>query len=324
MISQQTLESVKELLAPAQSVLVLTGGDPKFDHLAAALALTQGLKAAGKDVTFATPDDLSEVASDLQESELIQQKLGRQNLSVSFPYNADAVDKVSYHISDDNQKFYLVVKPQKGHPPLDAKQVTFDYTGADAELIFLVGVHQFDALEHLYEGYEELYEQATVVSINTFETAIGAYKLDISGTAAMSQSMAGIMSKLDLPISGEVATNLLMGIEDASENYASALTNADTFEMVAWLMRNGARRIKRKANGVVEVAVSGTVGKSNGKVLKTSSKTPSSLSQAMSKKVEIQASSPKPKSNLKKKKKKSPPPGGLDYQPGAESGVGQG
>lgn len=245
MLNQDALAAVKELLDGVSSAIVVLGPQPKYDHVASALALTLGLQEHGIGVVVVSPDELDGQVRSLPNHDLVKQKLGNQYLSVSFPYEAESVDKVSYHISDDNSTFYLVVKPQKGTKPLDADLVSFDYTGADADMIFMFGVHNFETLEHLYSEYEELYQRVPVVSINSFETAIGSYKFDTSGYAAMSQAVAEMMGQLGLPIESDAATHLLAGIDQATECFTTVTTNADTFEMVAWLLRTGARRIKR-------------------------------------------------------------------------------
>lgn len=247
----ETLDQLKDHIAAAQSMIVLLGPKATYDQVATGLALTESLQTAGKEVVVACPVEVAASMGNLIGVESIQQKLGNQNLSIKFPYQAEAVDKVSYHISDDNETFYLIIKPQKGYKPLDANQVTFDYTGADSDMIFLIGVHEVESLEHLYQGYEELFEQATVVSIHTFETEVGNLKIDISKYGSYSQAMASMFQHLELSLSGNAPTNLLAGIELTTEGFTSITTTADTFETVAQLMRQGARRLKPYKPAVV-------------------------------------------------------------------------
>jgi hypothetical protein len=330
----ETLDNLKEHLTSVQSAIVMVGADPTYDQVASALALVSALQASGKEVGLVSPAELPSITSSLVGTEQVQQKLGNQNLSIKFPYQAEAVDKVSYNISDDNQTFYLVIKPQKGYKPLDISQVSFDYTGAETDMIFLVGVHQFEALEHLYTGFEELYERVPVVSIHTFETEIGNLKIDTSKYAAYSQAMVFILQYLQLPVSPDAATNLLSGIELVTDGFASSLTTADTFETVAQLIRQGARRVKpQKQSLTVASASSGTNsdGHSSNQAI-----SPFSAALKKAKTGEVQFDGAE-RGNVdriennqfgngqkKKKAKKNGEVGGLDYQPGAEGGVGRG
>ena len=197
MLDADRVAQLKDLLPNFQSALVVLGPRPTIDQLASALAIFEALQTLGKEVEIAAPGDLSSELADVSGSELVRQKLGNRNLTISFPYSETAVDKVSYNISEDNRHFYLVIKPRKGERPLEVKEVEFDYTGAEAELIFLVGVHSYESLDHLYSGYEQLYEQATVVTVNTFEPEIGSIKLDVSGYSSMSEGVVRLLQGLE-------------------------------------------------------------------------------------------------------------------------------
>lgn len=327
----ETLDQLKDHIASAQTMIVLLGPKATYDQVSAGLALTEALQNLGKEVVVACPTEVASAASNLVGVEQIQQKLGNQNLSIKFPYQAEAVDKVSYHISDNNETFYLIIKPQKGAKPLDANQVTFDYTGADSDMIFLVGVHELEALEHLYQGYEELFERATVVSMHTFETEVGNLKIDISKYGSYSQAMVAIFQHLELPIVGNVPTNLLAGIEVTSEGFTAATTTADTFEAVAQLMRQGARRLRpykptvapappREVPNVVSNTTSFANGLARPSANSVSFSSPYEIDEAEDGEVSVDIT-PKKK---KPKKPAQPQPGGLNYQPGAEGSMGRG
>lgn len=245
MINADQTNQIKDLLAIAPTVLVVLAPEATTDQAAAAAALYLSLQAAGKHVSFLTPRDQPQLPSNISALDQLQTQLGNQDLTVSFPYRPEAVDKVSYHLDEDNQKFYLVIKPQKGQTPLDPAAVEYSYTGADADLIFLVGIHTYESLEQLYFGYETLYEKVPVITFHTFEPAIGSIKVDASGTSSLSESMVGFLFAIGTPPESEAATNLLWAIEEATDNFRSFATTAETFDMVAYLLRQGARRQKR-------------------------------------------------------------------------------
>lgn len=325
-MNPDALVSLRELLADKQTVMILLGQNPKPDQVTAALALSSVLDEAGKEVMVAAPNQIA-LDQDLPGLETIQQKLGNRNLSIKFPYHPAAVDKVSYHISDNNEDFYLIIKPQKGVPPLQADQVSFDYTGAEADIIFLIGIHSLESLEHLYQDFEALYENATLVSVHTFETEIGNLKLDVSKHAAMSEAMFYLISSLELDLTTASATLLLYGIEDATKGFTSYQTNAMTFETVAQLMRVGARRLKHKSEVSVPTpkpsAAEFTLKKSPEpkSVRQVAGGENNSFSQALQQKIEeeeFSAKGKKKKQILEEDEDDSP--GGLNYQPGKLEG----
>ena len=325
MIETKTLESLSELLEQVKSCLIIVCSNPTYDQVAAGLSFSEALQAAGKEVTLISPEEIPTQASTLQGTERFQYKLGNQSLSVKFPYKAESVDKVSYHISDDEETFYLLIKPQKGSPPLESQQVSFDYVGADADMIFLIGVHQLESLDHLYDGFEDLFSRTPLVTIHTFEPEIGNLKIDTSKYAAYSQAMVSILQHLQLPLSSDAATNLLAGIEMVTEGFSSSLTTADTFDAVALLMRQGARRLRPHQLLKKTDAPLGKIEKkeSNNEVFLQPSENsesivaknnPVKLNQKKKKDTVPKSERPKAESN----------PGSLDYQPGASGVLGKG
>lgn len=251
MITPDQLNRLKELLSLAQSVVVAVGAEPSFDQLAAAGALAQVLIQAGKEVTVASPQELAAEMSELSGSSLFRQQLGSQNLWIGMEYQETMIDKVSYHLDEDNRRFYVVIKPQKGHKPVDSSALDFSYSGAEAQLVFLIGVHSWQSLEQLYVGYEDLYSQATTVTIHTFEPEIGNLKINVGDTSSFSEGVASMIMNLELPFSPEAAADILAGIETASNGLQSLSVTADTFELVAQLMRLGGRRPRRKSQPAV-------------------------------------------------------------------------
>lgn len=241
MIELEHLSSLKEYLQTAETAAVIVGPRPTADQVAVASALYLGLASLGKDVGLYAPRKLSYAFPTLKN---LRTELGKQNLVVEFDYNDTAVDKVSYHIGEHSHKFYLTVKPKKGAKPLDSSTVKFSYAGADADVVFLVGVHDLETLDQLYFGYENLYEHAFVTTFHTFKPEIGNVQFDLSGRSSMSESAVAILEGLDMPLTAEMATDLLIGIESMTQNLRSLTATAETFEVVAKLLHTGARRAK--------------------------------------------------------------------------------
>lgn len=245
MFTSDQLNQVSTLLNESQSILILFPAKATFDAQAAANGVAQSLQALGnKEVHILTPH-LEEYDSSIFGSVPVRSELGNKTLQVSFPYSPTTVDKVSYNIDEANQRFYLTVQPQKGEKPLDYHDLEYAYVGADADLIILVGVTTLDSLEQLYFGYEEMFKDTTIITLNTYETTMGNVKLNSSGMTSLSEATTILARSLSLPLPAEAATQLLSGIEQVTRNFTSFAATADTFESVAYLMRQGARRIKR-------------------------------------------------------------------------------
>src|SRR5690606_36893853 len=82
----------------------------------------------------------------------------------------------------------------------------------------------------------------TTVTFHTFQPEIGTIKLDASGASSLSEAMAQLLWQLQLSVTQVDATNLLTVIEQSTQNFRSLSTSAETFETVAQLLRQGARR----------------------------------------------------------------------------------
>lgn len=265
MINADSLSAIGSLVKDAKSAVIFLKAKPSYDQVLSALALANSLEQSQVAVEIAC-SDLGSVAdrfldapthTQVEQSQTgvantgiasIKNKLGNRNLTVSFPYSQEAVDSVSYHISDDGSQFYLVVKPQTGALPLDSNAVEFDYSGVEADVAFTIGVHDWSALEYLYEAHEQLFRNTAVISIHNVQTELTPFALDTSSFGSMSEGLVWLLEGLQLVPNTIGASYLLRGIEEATDSFRSLATTADTFESVAKLMRMGARRAPRQSH----------------------------------------------------------------------------
>lgn len=207
-------DQLSSKLGSAQSVLVILPRSPNYDQVAAGLALFLSLGKSKKQVSIVSPQEMTVEFSSLVGVDRIKTKPEGRNLVVSFDYVEDAVEKVSYNI--EGGKFNLTVQPKNGFPPLSVENVQYSYSGDQADLIFTIN------------GGET--EKENVVPLTT------------NGAASISDKIANLISQLNLPIDADIATNLLLGIENATRGFSSPTTNADTFEATAFCLRAGGRR----------------------------------------------------------------------------------
>lgn len=233
-------------LASAQTVVVVYPTGASHEEMAVAAALTLTLQAQGKDVRLVSPQ-LPESTNSLVGLDQTQTELGHQNLLVSFAYDENKVDKISYHIGEESGKFYLTVKPKKGHQPLDTKSVEFAYAGMEADLLILVGVKTLESLDQLYIGYEELYETMPKIEVNELGQGLSALQITRGSASCLSEVVGHEIVGFGMPIPPEAASNLLTGIEEATNGLSSTAVQAGTFELIASLLRaGGVRPVKPK------------------------------------------------------------------------------
>jgi hypothetical protein len=227
--------SIKESLSTAQSILIALPKNPNYDRVAAGLALYLSLKKAGRQVSIASPEQMTVEFSSLVGVDKIKTKPEGKNLTISFDYLEDSIEKVSYNI--EGGKFNLVIQPKEGFPPLSSDKVEYSYSGGQADLVLTIGVRSIEDLGALYKDNQGLFDKAKIIDIS------------IEEEASLSEKITQLIADLRLPADVDIVSNLLGGIERATGNFSSPKTNAGTFEAAAFCLRIGARRITRRFPG---------------------------------------------------------------------------
>lgn len=246
MVDETLFSSLEKPLSQAQEILIFLPSEPNYDRQAAALSLFLSLKAAGKKpaVLCATPAKVE--ASDLVGIDKIKNAAAGRNLVVTFDYLEDSIEKVSYHIED--QKFKLVIKPKPGFEPLDSQKVDFSYPGADADLVFLVGVRSLSEIRDLVDQPEEVVLPAKTVLIDTRPAnSLSDFPL-VWPAASYSEIAAYFINQLRLPVDVDIADNLYKGLQTATRTFSSPQVTATTFEAAAFCLRAGAKAKGQKTS----------------------------------------------------------------------------
>jgi nicotinic acid mononucleotide adenylyltransferase len=239
-MSQLNFSSIPDHVKTAESILIILNGQSTFDQQLAAASLLLALQEQGRAVSLLAPDEVNNPT--ISGLDQIRTEIGHKNLVIGFDYVPEAVNNVSYHIDEESQRFYLTIKPKKGHEPLDKDSVELDYAGAEADLIFLFGVDALEDLKQLYYGYEDVYQAATLISFHDYRTPYTSLAIDLSQISSACEALLQLINKSELSLNSEIATNLLAGIQYETNNFVDPAADADTFEAVASLLRAGARR----------------------------------------------------------------------------------
>lgn len=239
------IEPVKQALSTAKQILVLLPQNPNVDSVAAALALHLALSKKGLSVTIGCSTPMTVQFNRLFGVDKIKPRIGNQNLVISFNYPEDSLEKVAYDKDPANQKFHLTIEPKAGMQPLDTSQVEYSYTGSSADVIFVIGARTLEDLGELYKQEKALLDNKskTLVNVASMDknAQFGTVNLYDPTACGCSEIMAAVIRGLELNLEPDMATNLLAGIEAATQNLAQA-RSADTFEIVTELMRLGGQR----------------------------------------------------------------------------------
>lgn len=236
--------SFKSLLGQNKSLLIVLPDAPTFDQVASALALFLALsQQEGKEVNIYSPSPMIVEFNRLIGVNKIKTEIGNKNLAITFEdYNPQGIEKVSWDI--DNGLFKLTVVPKANVAPPHAEQIQVSYAGVAADLVILVG--GTDANSFPVVKTEDL-ANANLAHIGNRELSVTGRT--ISSFATVGSSISEVIGKLlkanGYRIDADIATNLLMGIEDGTKEFSTQGVTADTFSMVAFLMRTGGKRLSQ-------------------------------------------------------------------------------
>lgn len=252
MIDQAQTDKFQEILGLSKNILVIFPETKDLDLFLATYCFYTFL-VAKYDARLLSPKFKQKIPGELRElieSKKIETELGKENLLMSFPYEEEQVDNVSYYIGKQDHRFYLTIKPKKGVKPIDSSSVEFSYAGSQADLLILCGVEDLENLEQLYFGYENLYKAANnhLVTFNNFIPDFGSLNLDISPSISYCEAIFYLLKNLDesgtdILAKSNIPTLLLYGIEYKSHGLQSLDANANTFLAVGYLLQLGAMRL---------------------------------------------------------------------------------
>lgn len=233
--------SLTSLIDSASSVLVVLPTKPYFDQVAGGLSLYLSI-VGRKDVSIFCPSPMMVGFNRIIGIDKITAELGKKNLTIKFVnYEASNIDKVGYDI--DNGQFKLTVTPKSGFVAPQKEQITMDYSGTAADLVILVG----GANEtHFPIISTQDLANAKIVHVGTRTLDAKREILSFAKPASTtSELVAGLIKDSGLEMNNDIATNLVMGIEEGSNNFTGSEVTPETFEIFAYLLRNGGQRSPR-------------------------------------------------------------------------------
>lgn len=238
--------SFKNIIDQSKSILILLPTKPFFDQVSAGLSLYLALREP-KDVQISSPTPMTVEFNRLIGVNKISQELGNKNLVIRFTdYRASDIERVSYDIEDG--QFRLTVIPKQKVVPPAKEQVELSYSGISAETVIIIGganESHFPAI-----STKEL-AGANILHIGTRDISLSSNKSYISFSkpaSSVSEVVADLLRESSIKIESDIATNLLMGIEEASSNFTDPSVTAETFGIVAELLRAGGRRTSSQAS----------------------------------------------------------------------------
>ena len=230
--------SFSSLIDSAASILVLLPEKPNFDTVSAGLSLYMSLHDS-RNVNISCPSPMMVGFNRIIGVNKITSELGNKNLTIKFKgYDAGNIEKVSYDIV--NGEFNLTVVPKAGFTSPTKEQMDLSFSGISADLVILVGGandSDFPILES-----KEL-SSAKIAHIGNRGLSSGREMMSFARPGATtSEIIANLIKENSMSMDTDIATNLVMGVEEGSGNFSSSEVTPDTFETFAYLLRSGGTR----------------------------------------------------------------------------------
>lgn len=239
--------SFASILGPAQSVLVLLPAKPSFDQVAAGLALFLSLKQI-KETNILCPSPMLVEFNRLVGVNKVASEVGNRNLIIQFgSYPAENVERVSADI--ESGKFFLTVVPKSGCSSPKKEEIQLNYSGVVADLVVLIGGENESDFPFL--------ATADARGVNLIHLGIKDLSVSVDRkmmsfarpVSSLSEIVATLIKENNFNLDADIATNLVLGIDEGSNHFAGNDVVPETFELFAQLLRAGGRR---QTAGVVE------------------------------------------------------------------------
>lgn len=252
---------LKSSLPSARSVLIALPTGADIDKLASGLALYLSLEHQGKEVTIVCEDTLRVGQAHLFAIDRIKQSLpstgnignlvlsleGVEIIEENGKLTPKALEKLDWY-SDRNGTLNLVFHVLPGQTFQPAKIVP-KYQGGGFDAIFVLGVQNLTNLGHVYNQNPQLFSNSHVVNVDYQQGNSNFGQTNIvDSTSSVSEILTHLMPDLGLFIDGDIATNLLAGIFEATSNLTNDKAGPDTFNAVANNLRAGGRKPQSQVN----------------------------------------------------------------------------
>lgn len=237
------IQKLKDSIGKANSIGIAVGREPSIDEMGAALALYLLLKNANKKVSIASPTDPIVEISSLVGINKVQHAFGGDagDLIVSFPYQEGEIEKVSYTL--ENNLLNIIVKASEQGLSFDEQDVKYTRGSGTIDLLITVGAASLSDLGDVFD--EQKFSNISIINIDNKANnqGYGDIVLIDPQASSVSEHVADIVLTLGFQVEQDAAQNLLSGIMTATKNFQDPRTSSLAFEVSAFLMKRGARRV---------------------------------------------------------------------------------
>jgi len=252
----EALQEVKQLIVDAKNICIIPSEENESESVLNALALFYTLKELNKNVNLIIEDFPEKFSFLIPSLDFINSP---KNFIISIPRSEADVSQVYYEKNEDNLKIHLTI--DKGR--IKKENISFYFSDAKPDLVITLGVKDFQKqLSNKLDSFGFLLD-SPILNIDNEEPFVSEHSTELSRSpqgenkkfgkinliknSSLSEIVLDIVKSIDLPaqagenlIDKNVATCLLTGLITYYENFKSAKTNSQIFEIAAELIKKGA------------------------------------------------------------------------------------
>ncbi len=241
------ISELKNKLDASSSVLVVLPKEVNVDKLAAALSLYLSLKQSGKTASIVSESELKVAQAALFGIGDIKSTLPESNTG-NFVIKLDGVVEggkvpalvnLDWFPSSNDLNLVFHVQPGKKFEPIN---ISHHYDTASFQLIFFIAGATLGDFGTLYTNNLNQLGDAAWVNIDNSQNnnLFAAINIVDAQTSSVSEMVSQILEGLNLPQDADIATNIAVGIYEATQNLTVGVSG-DTFIAIGQAMQRGGK-----------------------------------------------------------------------------------
>lgn len=256
---EPVLGNLKEKITQAQNILIALPAKINIDKLASGLSLYLALDQSNKNTAIVTEDIIKVSHTNLYGVGKVANQLpdvsgGDLTISLEGVVAEDgtvtSLEKLDWYPEGKNLNLVFHVLPGQKFEP---KNITPKFTGGKLDLIICIGVANLEQLGNLYNQNKQIFIPESLVNIDNSQdnTSFGQINIIDTQASSTSEMILQILPDLGLSLDQDIATNIITGIYDQTNNLTTNIS-PDAFFSVGVALQNGGKIPQPTPSQVIE------------------------------------------------------------------------
>lgn len=242
------LTDLKTQLPQAKNILIALPSNITIDKLAAGLSLMLGLKKLGKEVAVITDGTplvghsnlfgIGEVKNQFPSSQGGNFVISLEGV-VEVNGQIPSLEKLDWYPEGSNLNLVFHVLPGQKFQPTN---ITHKVSGGGSfDLIFILGAANLNELGTTYSQNSQIFHNSPLINIDNNPQNLSYGKTNIvdPNSGSVSEIVTQFFPSLNIQMDPDIASNILMGVYQATNNMMSA--KPDSFIVVGQAMQAGGK-----------------------------------------------------------------------------------